>query len=303
MNTFKLKQCSPFDFQRAFRDVTRAPFQLTEIVRKNLMSGVFPVGSALVGAAIHAGGDVDTPEISIEYEILEGEVNPDVVTTYFHELFQTQVDLRKFYQHVSEDPVMASLTERLYGFTFIRKHSFFEAMATAIIDQQLNVAFATTLRERFIRQYGRQIRWRGSDYTIFPQPEDLTSVTPEDLRPLQFSQRKAEYILDIASALQSRRLNPDELGRLEDDALLNELCSLRGVGRWTAEYVGMMAFGRVDYLPAADIGLQRAVQQLYHLSKRPTEQEVRQRGEAWKPYRGLATFYLWHASEAATDGG
>lgn len=296
-HTFDLKLNGPFDFQRAFRDVTRAPFQLTEIVQKNAMSGVFPVKSALVGAEIQAAGEVDHPKISIAYEVLDGETEPAQVRTYFHQLFQAHVDLRKFYQHVSGDVVMTALIQRLHGFTFIRKHSFFEAMATAIIDQQLNVAFATTLRERFIRQYGRQVRWRGGEYAIFPQPEDVTTVTPEDLRPLQLSQRKAEYILDIAHAIRQGEFRPEALQNLDDEALLNELIRLRGVGRWTAEYVGMMAFGRVDYLPAADIGLQRAIQQLYQLPKRPTEMEVRERGEPWKPYRGLATFYLWHALE------
>ena len=296
--SFKLDIKGPFDFQRAFQDVTRAPFQLTEIVRDNAMSGVFPVGLALVGANIQASGSIDRPQIRISWETLAGGVDPREVETYFHALFQTQVDLRQFYAHVSDDPVMQALTKKLYGFTFLRKHSFFEAIATAIIDQQLNVAFATALRKRFINHYGRKMTWQGTGYAIFPQPGDLECVTPEDLRPLQFSQRKAEYILDIAGALRERTLRPEALAGLDDVALLQALMTLRGVGRWTAEYVGMMAFGRVDFLPAADIGLQRAIQLLCKLPERPTEAEVRTRGEAWKPFRGLATFYLWHALEA-----
>lgn len=296
--SFELKIRGPFDFQRVFRDVTRAPFQLTEIVNENAMSGVFPIGTGLVGAQIEGSGEVEDVQISVTWEVLSGQVGSEEIKSYFRDLFQTDVDLGKFYRHVSGDEVLASLTTRLYGFKFIRKHSFFEAMATAIIDQQLNVAFATTLRERFIRQFGRRIEWRGASHHIFPQPQDLTDVTPAVLRPLQFSQRKAEYILDIAGALRERTLRPEALAGLDDAALLQALMTLRGVGRWTAEYVGMMAFGRVDYLPAADIGLQRAIQLLYKLPERPTEAEVRIRGEAWRPFRGLATFYLWHALEA-----
>lgn len=295
--SFALNILGPFDFQRAFQDVTRAPFQLTEIVGDNAMSGVVWVGSALVAANIQASGHIDRPRIRISWETLAGDVGPAEVETYFHDLFQTQVDLRQFYDHVSDDPVLRVLIKTLYGFTFLRKHSFFEAMATAIIDQQLNVAFATSLRTRLINQFGRKVTWRGTGYAIFPQPGDLEGVTPADLRPLQFSRRKSEYILDIAAGLLKGALRPRELARLDDAALLQELMTLRGVGRWTAEYVGMMAFGRVDYLPAADIGLQRAIQQLYHLPERPTEAQVRAQGEAWKPYRGLATFYLWHALE------
>lgn len=294
---FDLEIKGPFDFQRAFRDITRAPFQLTERVNVNRMTGVFPVQGSIVGAAISASGAIANPRIEVEWDLLEREIDPASVQSYFHELFQTHVDLREFYAHVAGEPVFENLIKQLYGFTFLRKHSLFEAMTTAIIDQQLNVAFATTLRERFIRHFGRKITWQALEHWLFPQPEDLIDLTPDDLRPLQFSQRKAEYILDFAKGLREKSIHPAKLSQLDDDSLLNELTKIRGVGRWTAEYVGMMAFGRVDYLPAADIGLQRAIQQLYDLPERPTEAQVRARGEAWKPYRGLATFYLWHAME------
>lgn len=295
---FDLDIKGPFDFQRAFRDVTRAPFQLTERVNADQMTGVFPIQDSIVGAIILASGTIDCPQVGVQWEILERQIDSATVQSYFHDLFQTQVDLREFYDHVASDPVMEKLSRDLRGFTFLRKHSLFEAMTTAIIDQQLNVAFATTLRERFIRKYGRPIVWQGHEHWLFPKPEDLVDVNPDDLRPLQFSQRKAEYILDFAKGLRENSIHPAELAQLDDSDLLNELVKLRGVGRWTAEYVGMMAFGRVDYLPAADIGLQRAIQQLYNLPERPTEAEVRTRGEAWKPFRGLATFYLWHALES-----
>ena len=295
---FELDIKGPFDFQRAFKDVTRAPFQLTERVNVNRMTGVFPIQGGIVGASISASGTIAKPHVSVQWELLENESDPVSVQSYFHDLFQTRVDLRDFYAHVADEPVFQKLIHQFHGFTFLRKHSFFEAMTTAIIDQQLNVAFATTLRERFIRSFGRIITWQGEEHWLFPQPEDLIDLTPADLRPLQFSQRKAEYILDFARGLREGTIQPSKLSQLDDDSLLDALTKIRGVGRWTAEYVGMLAFGRLDYLPAADIGLQRAIQQLFQLSERPTEAQVRARGEAWKPYRGLATFYLWHASES-----
>jgi len=297
IRAFELNLTGPFDFQRAFRDVTRAPFQLTELVKANRMTGVFPVGDAIVGAMVTATGTVDIPHLRVEWDIAGGETTAEKVKHYFHDLFQTQVDLPGFYDHVAGDPVLAKVTRQLHGFTFLRKHSFFEALTTAIIDQQLNVAFAASLRERFIRQFGKIVQWCGLEHHLFPRPLDMRGITPADLRPLQFSRRKSEYILDIAAGLRTGSLAPKSMTYLDDDALLNELVQLRGVGRWTAEYVGMMAFGRVDYLPAADIGLQRSIQILYGLPERPDEAQVREMGETWKPYRGLATFYLWHALE------
>ena len=115
------------------------------------------------------------------------------------------------------------------------------------------------------------------------------------LRPLQYTRNKSSFITGLARTFLAEpawnRLSGD------DESIVQQLCGLRGIGRWTAEYGAMMGLGITDTLPAADIALMRMVQRVARLARRPTEPEVREFGARWSPWRGLVTFYLWREEE------
>jgi len=131
---------------------------------------------------------------------------------------------------------------------------------------------------------------------LFPLAEELAGLDSDALHPLQFSRSKSSYIIDLARRFvaEPEWESPDGT----DEDIVQLLCTLRGVGRWTAEYAAMMGLGLTDTLPAADIGLMRMVQRVYGLAERPTENQVRKIGRDWSPWRGLVTFYLWHQEDS-----
>ena len=209
--------------------------------------------------------------------------------------FSLNLDLPSFYQFVHRIPELSHLPDHQAGLRPILKDSLFESLCLAIIDQQLTVSFAARLKQRLMQSYGRSYQTNGLELWLFPTLNDFDRLPPDALRILQFSRNKSSYVIDLARRFRAEPAWEQIQGT--DDEIVDRLCSLRGIGRWTAEYGAMMGLGRVDTIPAADIGLMRMVQRTYHLPARPSEAQVRSIGQCWSPWRGLVTFYLWHQED------
>lgn len=212
-------------------------------------------------------------------------------------MFSTDVDLSGFYQHVADDVHLKPIIHRLTGLRMVREPDLFESFAKTIISQQVNMAFAGTLTTRLIERAGDPLAIDGEQWPVFPTPEQVANLTYDDLRALQFSQRKAEYVIDLARLIVNGELQLERLWHLSDEEVMSELTRLRGVGRWTVECLLLFGMGRPNLLPAADIGLRNAVRRAYGLDHQPTEAEVREIGAPWSPWSSYVTFYLWESLE------
>ncbi len=210
--------------------------------------------------------------------------------------FSLDLDLPAFYRFVKRLPPLAHLPARQAGLRPILKDSLLEALCLAIIDQQVNVTFAARLKHRFLETHGRLYRVEGHELRLFPAAVELAALDPHALYTLQFTRNKSRYIVELARRFLTEPRWETLAGA--DEEIVTELCTLRGVGRWTAEYGAMVGLGLVDTLPAADIGLMRMVQRTYGLARRPTESQVREIARDWSPWRGLVTFYLWHQEDS-----
>jgi DNA-3-methyladenine glycosylase II len=113
------------------------------------------------------------------------------------------------------------------------------------------------------------------------------------MRGVGLSGQKVGYLRDLCARIRDGRLNLDELETLPDEAVIERLTAVKGFGRWTAEMFLMFRLHRPDVLPAGDLGIVNAIQRLYKLRKRPDAKRVLKIGEAWKPYRSVASWYLW----------
>lgn len=217
------------------------------------------------------------------------------IKKYITSWFDLNRDLKPFYAMAKKDPILKPLVKRYKGYRVIGIPNLFEALIWAIIGQQINLTFAYTLKKRIIKQYGEKIVWRKKAFWLFPKASTLARLKVEDLRTLQFSRRKAEYIIDIAKLINAGELSYDLLEPLEDEALKDRLVKLRGVGEWTANYVMMRCFNRLRAFPIADIGLHRALEKHPRFDERPTIEEIKSLAEPWHPWEAYATFYLWRS--------
>ena len=192
------------------------------------------------------------------------------------------------------DPAMATLIERIGEIdlkTRLRRRSeekppdAYGALLRAIVGQQLSTKAARTIYRRVCDLFG------GST----PSPEQLLEASEEDLRGCGLSGRKVEYVRDLALHVLDGELELDRLGDLSDEQATEEIVAVRGLGQWTAEMFLLFHLERPDVLSGGDLGIRKAIQIEYGLEEMPTPQRVLEIGEPWRPYRSLASLYLWES--------
>lgn len=210
-------------------------------------------------------------------------------------MFSLEQDITNFYGIIPPDDAWHTLVGEFHGLRPILDGDLFESMVRVIIGQQLNVQFAATLVDRLVDLGGEIIHWNRLALPVFPDAEQIACWSYEDLRIRSFSQRKAEYVIDFARLVVSGTLDLQDLFSMTDEEVHQRLTPVRGIGRWTVECFLLFGMGRQDVMPAADIGVQNAMQKLHQLSQRPNEEKVRQMTQVFRPWRSYATYYLWQS--------
>ena len=213
-------------------------------------------------------------------------------------IFAFDLDLRTFYKMAKDDANLAPVAKKFRGLKPIRYPSVFEALVTAITAQQVNLTFAGAIRGRMVKRWGRKLRVDGKMHYAFPRPERLARARVSTFRSMQFSERKAEYVIDVARAALEGRLDENELRILTIDEAVARLTEIRGVGRWTAEQMLFRALGRVEVFPGGDLGVQKVVARYCFGEERVDEKTARMQADRWHPWASLATTYLFAAWRA-----
>jgi len=182
------------------------------------------------------------------------------------------------------DPILRDLM-RVHGPCGLadRQHTDpFKALIRAIVGQQLSTRAAATIFARF-----------EALFDAFPTPAQVTAMPDDRLRGVGLSGQKAGYLRDLCRRIEEGALPIAALDRMDDEAVIETLTQVKGVGRWTAEMFLIFRLQRPDVLPVGDLGIVKAVQRAYRLRKAPTPDRLTRIGEAWRPYRSVACWYLW----------
>jgi DNA-3-methyladenine glycosylase II len=184
------------------------------------------------------------------------------------------------------DPVLGAVIARIgrCGLASRQRTDHLSALVGAIVSQQLSTKAAATI-------YGRLL-------ALFPERAiaswaAIAAVGDAELRGAGLSGQKVGYLRDLCARLADGRLRLDDIHTLPDEAVIEHLTSVRGFGRWTAEMFLMFRLHRPDVLPVGDLGIATAVKRLYRLRGRPDARRILAIGEAWRPYRSVACWYLW----------
>ncbi|MCH7621835.1 MAG: DNA-3-methyladenine glycosylase 2 family protein [Chloroflexi bacterium] len=257
------------------------------------------LGPKLVLASVRTVGTVEEPELEVE---LRGEnlTQQDAAAgkAQVAWLLGTQQELTPFYDLARRDPALAAICERFHGLHLPHTSSVFEALILAILGQQISTSVARIVRTLLIETYGLRQAFDGDDYYAFPRPEALASASVEDLRQLKLSYRKAEYVQGIARAARDGTGGLDCLNEKSDEEVVQQVTQLRGVGKWTAQWVLVRGLGRPDALPLGDLALRRIVSSLYFDGEPITDEQLGPFSARWSPWRTYATIYLFTALRA-----
>ena len=181
------------------------------------------------------------------------------------------------------DPVLGSLVAHYAGAALVSRGAPFATLVRSIVGQQISVKAADSVWARLS--------------AVLPEltPDAVLALTPEALRACGLSARKVEYIADLAGHFAAGRIHVHAWPGMDDAAIIAELTDVRGIGEWTAQMFLIFNLLRPDVLPLDDIGLQKAAATHYFAGQRPSRRELAELGECWRPWRSVATWYLWRS--------
>ncbi len=187
---------------------------------------------------------------------------------------------------IRRDPVLAALIKTIgpCGLAAAQREDPFHALVRTIVGQQLSVKAAATIFQRF------EALFPGPG---FPGPADIAGRTDAELRAVGFSRQKIGYLRDLCDKVSSGDVDLAQLETMADEEVIASLTRIKGIGRWSAEMILMFKLHRPDVLPVDDLGIVNAVQRVYGLRARPKPERLVKMGEAWRPYRSVACWYLW----------
>ncbi|HEV8149371.1 MAG TPA: hypothetical protein VGP61_04230 [Gemmatimonadales bacterium] len=191
----------------------------------------------------------------------------------------------------ARDPALGAVIARVGGEGFIGRpsRSAFESLTHSIVYQQLSGKAAETIFGRFRALYGS---------AGFPAPEIVLDTPHRKLRGAGLSEAKAKAIKDLAAhAARGEIPSIEELRQTEPEAIIERLTVVRGIGRWTVEMLLLFRIGHPDVLPAHDLGIRKGLARIQRRRELPEPDAVMRRGERWRPYRSVASWYLWRAAE------
>ncbi|TLS35722.1 DNA-3-methyladenine glycosylase family protein [Pseudalkalibacillus caeni] len=282
----KIAPKAPYDFRRALQRLAFDPIQVIDLERLEIMVPLYIRNNPVV-ASVKSIGTVEEPVMLVTCK--EDRFKKETINRVI-DLFHFDVSLAEVYEHFKGSE-LERLVEQFYGIPVVRDFSVYNCLAKCIIHQQLNLKFAFTLTERFVKSFG----YEKEGVWFYPSPETVSELSYEQLREMQFSQRKAEYLIDTSRLIDSGELRLEEFDKMENQAIFDKLVKIRGIGPWTAESILLFGLGRENVFPVGDVGLQNAIKHLYGRSEKPKADEVRKMARNWEPYASYAALYLWES--------
>ena len=196
----------------------------------------------------------------------------------------------KFYKDASEyltgkDKKLAKIIKNIDLLPLEIHNDYFRELTESIVSQQLSIKAADTILGRFYKLVQGPI-----------SPKKVIKLKDEKIRIAGISYQKISYIKDLAKKIEDEEIEFDKFNKLTDEKIIEELIAVRGIGRWTAEMFLIFGLGRPDVFSFGDLGLRRAIEKLYKIEKL-SEIEAIRISEIWKPYRSVASRYLWRSLE------
>ncbi len=184
---------------------------------------------------------------------------------------------------LKKDPKLSKIINDIGKYKIKITKNHYESLVDAIISQQLSGGAAKAIGQRFRKLYSSR----------FPKPIQVMKTSDFKLRGTGLSRMKIKYIKELSKKIESKELKLKSFSKFSDEEVISQLTKIKGIGRWTVAMFLIFSLARLDVLPVGDLGLKKGIQLLYALPEIPQEIEVENIAEKWKPYRTVATWYIW----------
>ena len=291
--SFQLKPKPPFRLDLIAWALRRRPDNIVDRWDGKTYSRALLVEGKPAEVEVIETGTLDNPRlrISVTGAELTSQAKAIVATT-LKRMLGLRIDLSDFYSFARRDEKLLELSQRFLGLKPPRFPDLFEALVNGFSCQQLSLTVGILLLKRLAMNYGVPFQKEGSTLYTFAQPGRLAEANVQALRQLGFSRQKGQFLIELAQRVSQKNLDLDDIENLDDDAALKEFFQLRGVGRWTAEYVLLRGMGRLNVFPGDDIGARNKLKRLLNLRKPLGYESVNRILRKWNPYGGFVYFHL-----------
>ena len=291
--SFSIRPIPPFRLDLTAWALRRRPENAIDRWDESIYRRVLMVDGQAIEVAVRQSGGPEAPQLEVDVtgsHLTLGQ--EESARALLERMLGVHKDLKFFYKLAACDPRLQPLVEEFRGLKPPQFPTVFEAVVNGIACQQLSLLVGILLLSRLAHRVGLVSKTTNDAEHAFPDPTDLGGVRAESLKPLGFSANKAQVLIDISSAIRDRRLNLESLAELDNQVAIERLVELKGVGRWTAEYVLLRGLGRLDIFPGDDVGARKKL--AHFLGKRkPLDYDgVRRAVAGWHPYAGLVYFHL-----------
>lgn len=291
---FTLEPLPPFRLDLTAWALRRRPHNAVDRWDGDTYRRALRLSEGVAEIEVRQVGPCDAPELEVLFtaeEILPGAQAE--VTAMLQRMLGLDVDLHDFYRRAAGDRHLRPLVERFQGLKPPRFPSVFECLVNAIACQQLTLTVGIGLLNRLAEGYGPATAAAGTiPARAFPDPRDLAAADPDAVRQLGFSTAKARALVELAQRISEGTSDLEWLACVDDDAASATLQTLRGIGRWSAEYALLRGLGRIAIFPADDVGARNNLQRLLGVEPGMDAEAVRRAVMPWAPYAGLVYFHL-----------
>lgn len=306
MLSLYLKPVAPFRLDLTVWVLRRRPHNLMDRWDGETYRRVLLVGEQPVAIAVSQSGPPETPELRVEACCVEPEIEvesevSEILAATLTWMLGLDIDLTEFYRFAAHDLRLQALGQEFRGVKPPRFPNLFEALVNAIACQQLSLTVGIHLLNRLTQTFGEPFPEKTGPAHAFPRPLDLAGLQPQALRDLGFSYNKARTIIELSQNLVAGSAGLENLDSLDDDQAVQTLSRLRGLGRWSAEYVLLRGLGRRHLFPGDDVGARRKLQEWLNLKEPLDYQAVRRVLADFQPFGGLIYFHFL-LSHLAAEG-
>lgn len=283
----RLRIDPPYDFDRVLDRLSMDPLHHVNLQKREVCIPLRNKENKPFVVTVKGLGTKSAPEF-----LLTGKSDKDLALKETMRIFQWNVSLLDVQTHFRSSNI-AEIFAVHDGTPLVLEFGLYDCLMKCIIHQQLNLKFAHTLTERFVHTFGEQV----DGVWFYPSPEKIAALEYNDLRELQFSGRKSEYVIDTSKLIAEGKIKLEEIQHMEDAEILKVLTKIRGIGPWTVQNLLLFGLGRPNLFPFADIGIQNALKKHFQLEKKPTFEEMEILSKEWSPYLSYASLYLWRSIE------
>jgi DNA-3-methyladenine glycosylase II len=302
--TFTLLPRPPFRLDLTVWALRRRAHNIVDRFDEGVWRRVIVIGKMPVAIAATQARRGSHPEIEVKISAARPRAVKTEVAAIVTRMLGLDLDLSPFYRLARGAPRLRELTDRLRGMKPVRYETVFEAFANAVACQLVSLSAGMHVLNRIAQEYGIpcEVDSAAPPMRSFASAAAIASSNPDALRALGLSRQKGEYLIGLARlALDPNDPDFASIERLADADAVAHVLKIRGVGRWTAEYVMLRGFGRINIFPGDDVGGRNKLFEWLGTGDEPTYDGVRRMLERWHPYGGL--IYLHLIVNAVADAG